>query len=123
MIMWDKVIMSKEDSVFDDTISNMYVLFNDDKSILYFFGFNRFIIVVRSLLFPSVINYNLLWDSSVIIYSLKFKKCMYLKNNRLYIYGLGNGCLLNTCIENPLIRSYEIIKKLIGKWGHSVHKP
>ena len=39
MIMWDKVIMSKEDSVFDDTISNMYVLFNDDKSILYFFWF------------------------------------------------------------------------------------
>ena len=36
MIMWDKVIMSKEDSVFDDTISNMYVLLNDDKSILYF---------------------------------------------------------------------------------------
>ena len=36
MIMWDKVIMSKEESVFDDTISNMYVLFNADKSILYF---------------------------------------------------------------------------------------
>lgn len=35
MIMWDKVIMKKEDCVFDDTIENMYVLFNDDKSILY----------------------------------------------------------------------------------------
>lgn len=37
MIMWDKVIMKKEDCVFDDTIENMYVLFNDDKSILYCF--------------------------------------------------------------------------------------
>lgn len=37
MIMWDKVIMKKEDCVFDDTIENMYVLFNDDKSILYYF--------------------------------------------------------------------------------------
>lgn len=36
MIMWDKVIMSKEDSVFDETIDNMYVLFNDDKSIMYY---------------------------------------------------------------------------------------
>ena len=33
MIMWDNVIMSKDDCTFDDTIDNMYVLFNDDKSI------------------------------------------------------------------------------------------
>lgn len=35
MIMWDKVIMSREDCTLDATIDNMYVLFNDDKSILY----------------------------------------------------------------------------------------
>ena len=34
IIMWDKVIMSKEDCVFDDTISNKYILFNDDRSII-----------------------------------------------------------------------------------------
>lgn len=35
--MWDKVIMSKEDCVFDDTISNKYILFNDDRSIMLLF--------------------------------------------------------------------------------------
>ena len=35
MIMWDKVIMSKEDAVFDEAIENRYILFNDDRSILY----------------------------------------------------------------------------------------
>ena len=35
MIMWDKVIMRKEDCKLDETIENMYVLFNEDKSIRY----------------------------------------------------------------------------------------
>ncbi|KAM7459196.1 hypothetical protein BLSTO_00038 [Blastocystis sp. subtype 1] len=33
MIMWDKIIMSKEDAVFNNTIENRYILFNDDRSI------------------------------------------------------------------------------------------
>ena len=33
MIMWDKVIMRKEDCKLDETVENMYVLFNEDKSI------------------------------------------------------------------------------------------
>ena len=35
MIMCDKIIMSKEDAVFNKTIENRYILFNDDRSILY----------------------------------------------------------------------------------------
>ena len=35
MIMWDKIIMSKEEAVFDGSIENRYILFNDDRSILY----------------------------------------------------------------------------------------
>ena len=34
MIMWDTIIMSKEDAVFTKTIENRYILFNDDRSIL-----------------------------------------------------------------------------------------
>ena len=34
MIMWDKVIMKKEDAVFDGLIDDQYILYNDDKSIL-----------------------------------------------------------------------------------------
>lgn len=34
MIMWDKIIMSKEDAVFNSTIENKYILFNDDRSLL-----------------------------------------------------------------------------------------
>lgn len=34
MIMWDKVIMSKDDCVFDDTIGNKYILYNEDPRIL-----------------------------------------------------------------------------------------
>ena len=34
MIMWDKVIMKKEDAVFDGLIDDQYSLYNDDKSIL-----------------------------------------------------------------------------------------
>ena len=34
MIMWDKVIMKKEDAVFDGLIDDQYTLYNDDKSIL-----------------------------------------------------------------------------------------
>lgn len=32
--MWDKVIMKKEDAVFDGLIDDQYILYNDDKSIL-----------------------------------------------------------------------------------------
>ena len=35
MIMWDKVIMKKEDAVFDGLIDDQYILYNDDKSILW----------------------------------------------------------------------------------------
>lgn len=33
--MWDKIIMSKEDCVFDGTIRNKGILFNDDSSLLF----------------------------------------------------------------------------------------
>lgn len=33
--MWDKIIMSKEDCVFDGTIRNKGILFNDDSTLLF----------------------------------------------------------------------------------------